>query len=178
MSADVNDESLAPEIIRTEPAIAAEPYPLRTIVDSRRPGHPPSRMRRALAIAGSVGVIASVAALRMYTPSFTRRTPVPPPARRADDTQPFRIVPTPVPVVCPPPAVPPPSQAQEIAPVKTRDDMPTQPIPTPHKNKVARVMLKKVPASSPHRAPAGAVEPSKHGEVRAGALLDPFGQED
>ena len=180
MSADVNDESLAPEIIRSEPAIAAEPYPLQTIVDTRRPGHPPSRMRRALAIAGSVGVIASVAALRMYTPSFTRRTPVPPPSRRADDTQPFRIVPTPVPVVCPPPAIPPPSQAQEIAPVKTRDDMPTQPIPMPHKNKVARVTLKKVPAmtAAPHHAPLRSAEPAKRGEVRSGGLLDPFGQED
>jgi serine/threonine protein kinase len=164
----MSDEDLEPEIIRSEPAVTAEPYPLQTIVDPRRPT--PSRVRRALAIAGSVGVIASVAALRMYTPSLLR-TPAPRRAPRRDDTQPIRIVPTPVPVVCPPPP-PPASQPQlEADPVKSRDETPTQPLPVPHKRKVARVILKKVPATH-------ASEPQKRGEVRQGALLDPFGQDD
>ncbi len=163
----LSDEELEPEIIRSEPVVTAEPYPLQTIVDPRRPA--PSRVRRALAIAGSVGVIASVAALRMYTPSMLR-TPAPRRAPRRDDTQPGRIVPTPVPVVCPPP--PPASQPQlEAAPVKSRDETPTQPLPVPHKRKVARVILKKVPTTR-------ASESQKRGEVRQGALLDPFGQDD
>jgi hypothetical protein len=174
----MSDEDLEPEIIHAEPIVTAEPYPLATIVDPRRPG--PSRVRRALAIAGAAGVIASVAALRMYTPSWSR-TPVPPKRepRRADEpTQPIRVVPTPVPVVCPPPAAPvPQSQPQEAAPVKSRDDMPTQPLPVPAKNKVARVQLKKAPASAAHHAPPRS-EPAKRGEVRHGALLDPFGQDD
>jgi hypothetical protein len=55
--------------------------------------------------------------------------------------------------------------------VKSRDETPTQPLPVPHKRKVARVVLKKAPA-------VRAVEPPKRGEVRSGALLDPFGQDD
>ncbi|HEY2748113.1 MAG TPA: hypothetical protein VGL86_25995, partial [Polyangia bacterium] len=67
---------------------------------------------------------------------------------------------------------PPASQPQlEAAPVKSRDETPTQPLPVPHKRKVARVVLKKAPA-------VRAVEPPKRGEVRSGALLDPFGQDD
>ena len=175
----LSDEELAPEITRGEPMVAAEPYPLQTVVDPRRPA--PSRVRRALAIAGSVGVIASVAALRMYTPSVLRLPVAPKRAPRRDESQPIRIVPTPVPVVCPPPAAAPQAQPQmqlqsqqpqvEAAPVKSRDETPTQPLPVPHKRKVARVTLKKLPAPR-------AAESPKHGEVRSGALLDPFGGEE
>ncbi|HXU68097.1 MAG TPA: serine/threonine-protein kinase [Polyangia bacterium] len=167
----MDDEDLEPEIIRGDPVIAVEPYPLATIVDPRRPG--PSRVRRALAVAGTVGVIASVAILRMYTPSFLREPIEPKRAPRRDESQPIRIVPTPVPVVCPPPAVSSPEpQPQEAAAVKSRDNTPTQPLPmTQHKHKMARIQLKKTPV------PRTAASP-KQGEVRQGALLDPFGQDE
>jgi serine/threonine-protein kinase len=165
---ELTDEELEPEIIAADPVIAVEPYPLQTIIDPRRPT--PSTVKRALAIAGSVGVIATVAALRMYMPA-AMRTPAPAtrPAPRRDDSQPIRVVPT----VCPPAPEPP---HVEEAPVKSRDNTPTQPLPSTHRSSIARVALKKAPASRP--APAHAAEPSKRGEVRSGALLDPFGQDD
>jgi serine/threonine-protein kinase len=175
----LSDEELEPEIIASEPVIAVEPYPLQTIVDPRRPV--PSTVRRALAIAGSVGVIAGVAALRMYMPAA--RTPTPmtrPAAPRRDDTQPIRIVPMPVPTVCPPAAA---NNVVEAAPVKTRDDTPTQPLPALRRSqgpgKLARIAVKRIPAAAAHHAaPSRAADAPKRGEVRTGALLDPFGQDD
>ena len=98
---------------------------------------------------------------RCESPPVPRRAP-----RRADEpTQPIRIMPTPVPVVCP--------QLKEVAPVKPRDNTPTKPLPLqPHTHKVARVSIKKMPVP---RAADGA---AKRGEVRHGALLDPFGGDD
>ncbi len=174
----LDDEALEPEIIAAEPALAVEPYPMATIVDRRRP--PRARVRRALAIAGSVGVIAGVAALRMVVSSRPQRAPTPlvRPSPRRDESQPIRIVPLPVPAVCPPAA------ARELAtphledaPVKHRDDTPTIPLPPTHRNKIGRITLKKIAA--PHRVqPVRADEPDKRGEVRQGALLDPFGQDE
>jgi serine/threonine protein kinase len=165
----LSDEDLEPEIIAAEPVIAVEPYPMQTIIDPRRPAVSP--VRRALAVAGTVGVIAGVAALRMYMPPARTPAPTTRPAPRRDDSQPIRLVP--VPTVCPPAAAPAPEPVVEEAPVKSRDNTPTQPLPPSHSSKLARIPLKKAPV---HRvAPA---ESSKRGEVRQGALLDPFGQDD
>jgi hypothetical protein len=173
----LSDEELEPEIISIQPVLAVEPYPMQTIVDPRRPR--PVRIRRALAIAGSVGVIGCVAALRMYTPTFSRRTPsaVSGASARRDESQPIRIVPVPVPTVCPPAAAA--AAAVEAAPVKLRDDVPTQPLPL-HRGKVARIALKKAsPAAARHAQPSRSVEAApKHSDVRQGELLDPFGQDD
>ena len=171
---ELTDEELEPEIIAAEPAIAVEPYPMATIVDPRRP--PRGRVKRALAIAGSVGVIGSVAMLRMHVATSTRTpTPLSRPQPRRDETQPIRIVPMPVPAVCPPAATP----HVEEAPVKHRDDTPTIPLPPTHRSKIGRIVLKKAAVHAPHRAqPARPVEPQEHGEVRRGALLDPFGQDE
>ena len=172
----LSDEELEPEIIAAEPAIAVEPYPLATIVDPRRP--PRARVRRALAIAGSVGVIASVALLRMHLSQLASRPPTPASraAKRRDESQPIRIVPVSVPTVCPPAASTP--QVEE-APVKHRDDTPTQPLPPTHRRQIARLALKKVPLAAPHHAaPPRAADAPKRGEVRQGALLDPFGQDE
>ncbi len=169
----LSDEELEPEIIASEPVIAVEPYPMQTIIDPRRP----STVRRALAIAGSVGVIAGVAALRMYMPALSAREPTAATrkAPRREDSQPIRIVPVQVPTVCPPAA----TTAVEAPPVKARDDMPTQPLPLHHKNKLARVALKKAPLSAVrHDKLARPAEAPKHTDVRQGALLDPFGQDD
>jgi serine/threonine protein kinase len=172
----LSDDELEPEIVQIEPVIAVEPYPLQTIVDPRRPRR---SVKRALAIAGSVGVIGCVAALRMYTPAFSRRTPsaVSGASQRREDSQPIRIVPLSVPTVCPPAAAA--AAAVEAAPVKLRDDVPTQPLPL-RPSKVARVALKKAPAAAArHAQPARPVEAApKHSDVRQGALLDPFGQDD
>ncbi len=174
----LSDEELAPEIISIEPVLAVEPYPLATIVDPRRPQKP--RIRRALAIAGSVGVIGCVAALRMYTPSFVRRTPpvLSGTSPRRDDTQPIRIAPVPLATVCPPAAAAA-AAAVEAAPVKLRDDVPTQPLPL-HRSKVARVGLEKAPAAAArHAQPARPIDVApRHSDVRQGELLDPFGQDD
>jgi serine/threonine protein kinase len=175
----LSDEELEPEIIAAEPVLAVEPYPMATIIDPRRPA--PSPVRRALAVAGTVGVIASVAALRMYMPA-PARTPAPAtkPAPRRDETQPIRIVPIPVPTVCPPAAAPAPAPEPAVeAPVKNRDNTPTQPLPATHSSKLGRIALKKAPASVVrHAPPAGPADAPRHGEVRQGALLDPFGQDD
>ena len=155
----LSDDELEPEIIAAEPVLAVEPYPMQTIVDPRRPG--PSPVRRALAIAGSVGVIAGVAALRMYMPAARTPTPMTRPASpttRRDDSERIRIVP-----FCPA------TNVVEAAPVKTRDDTPTQPLPAHRRGKVARIAIKKIPA--PKREVL-------HEEVRKGALLDPFGQDE
>ncbi|HEX8953400.1 MAG TPA: protein kinase [Polyangia bacterium] len=170
----LDDEELEPEIIAAEPALAVEPYPLATIVDRRRPAR--SRVRRALAIAGSVGVIGGVALLRMQL-APSSRTPAPE-ARaqpRRDETQPIRIVPLPVPAVCPPAA----TARVEEAPVKHRDDTPTQPLPPKPRSQIGRIALKKAAVAAPHRAPPSrAAEADKRGVVSQGALLDPFGQDD
>jgi serine/threonine protein kinase len=165
----LSDEELEPEIIASEPIAIVEPYPLRTIVDPRRSS--PWTVKRALAIAGSVGVIAGVAALRMHTAPASSSSP---PSARSSDSQPIRVVPMPVPVVCPPAAIP-----MEAVPVKSRDDMPTQPLPLPHHAKVARVKLKKAPAAvARHPQPGRPAEAAHPHGVRQGALLDPFGQDD
>ena len=57
--------------------------------------------------------------------------------------------------------------------MKSRDNTPTQPLPPTHASKLARIPLKKAPV---HRA--APAETTKRGEVRSGALLDPFGQDD
>jgi serine/threonine-protein kinase len=171
---ELTDEELEPEIIAAEPAIAVEPNPWATIVDPRRP--PRARVRRALAIAGSVGVIGSIALLRMHLATSTR-TPTPQSRAqpRRDESQPIRIVPMPVPAVCPPAALATPQP--EEAHVKHRDDTPTIPLPPTHRSKIGRITLKK--AAAPHHAPpAHAIEAPKRGQVRQGALLDPFGQDE
>src|SRR4051812_15645584 len=166
---ELTDEELEPEIIAAEPIIDVEPYPLQTIVDPRRPAQ--SSVRHALAIAGTVGAIAGIAALRMvssphgsFEQSHSRggRTPAPPPAQ----VQPIRVVPT----VCPP------APQVEEASVKNRDNTPTQPLPSTHRSSIARIPLKKAPSS--RALPARSPDSSKRGEVRTGALLDPFGQDD
>jgi serine/threonine protein kinase len=182
----LSDEELEPEIIASEPAgplVAVEPYPLRTVVDHRRPQQP--RLRRMLAIAGSVGLIAGVALLRMYSPAPSRRAPAAATrtTARRDESHPIRVVPMAVPTVCPPPppALPPaPKTAlEEAAPVKLRDDIPTQPLPMV-RSKVARVAIKKAPAGvARHAQPARPADaPAHRSDVRQGALLDPFGQDD
>ena len=179
---DLADEELEPEIIAVEPvgpALAVEPYPMATIVDPRRPTG--TRVKRALAIAGSVGVIAGVAALRMVVASRPSRTPAPltrPSSPRRDESQPIRIVPMPVPAVCPPAALPETPHVEE-APVKHRDDTPTIPLPPTHRRKVARIALKKAAVAAPHHARAThPADAPANGEVRKGALLDPFGQDE
>ena len=181
----LSDEELEPEIIASEPAgplLAVEPYPLQTVVDPRRPR---PKLKRVLAIAGSVGVIAGVALLRMYTPATSRRAPAATSrtAPRRDESQPIRVVPIAVPTVCPPTASPPAAAAAaavEAGPVKLRDDVPTQPLPMIRSSKVARVAIKKAPAGvARHTQPARPAEtPARHSDVRQGALLDPFGQDD
>ncbi|MCA1665096.1 MAG: hypothetical protein LC659_12650 [Myxococcales bacterium] len=53
--------------------------------------------------------------------------------------------------------------------MKTRDDTPKEPLPPHRRGKVARIAIKKIPA--PKREVV-------HEQVRTGALLDPFGQDD
>jgi hypothetical protein len=80
-----------------------------------------------------------------------------------------------VPTACPPAA----TTAVEAAPVKTRDDTPTQPLPATRRGKIARIAVKKMPAALAHHAPEPrTVEAPNDGEVRQGALLDPFGQDE
>ena len=63
--------------------------------------------------------------------------------------------------------------------MKTRDDTPTQPLPMSRRGKIARIAIKKMPAVAPHHAaPARPADATKRGEVRTGALLDPFGLDD
>jgi tRNA A-37 threonylcarbamoyl transferase component Bud32 len=210
----LSEEDLQPEIIVGPPALPgvaalttnmAEPYPLQTIVDPRRP----PTLKRALAIVGAAGVITGVAVARMRAPSFLRNTPTPVSRSvpRRDDTQPICVparlpstyVTQPLPVQPPTPTAPitvlagpalPELPPKTIA-APLDDEGPTRPLPV--KPKLGRLKLKKqaAPTVARHAAqpqhvaeaakkPAAEApkKPVENRRVREGALLDPFGKED
>jgi len=198
------EEELEPEIISDEPAmpLVAEPYPVQTIIETRRPA--PS-LKRALAIVGSVGVIGSVAALRMGAPwaahtrtptTLTRTLP------RRDESQPICVLPSPRPPTGPVPVVLPPGRDLEptlplqvpVSPPPPSPAPPAPPTPPAPPKPLGRIALKKAPLTVARHAPTRIVETKrpevkvKHPEglrieaprpaVREGALLDPFGKDE
>ena len=152
------DDELQPEIqmVAALPA-TAEPYPSQTIVDPRRP--PP--LKRALAMVGSVGLAAGVAAW-LASP----RPPSPRLLRARDDSGAIRIVPRSATTRLMPPTAPA-AAPRELTPASPA--APTRPKP------LGRVRLKR---TALFRSGADHTPETKQPAVREGALLDPFGKDE